>query len=95
MISIRKTLPLLDGQTSQFALDLNSPQVYCLIRMHEGQSFFAMYNFSEFHQKINVEHLRLLLNSNRYTDQIQGRRFDLSKPILELSPYEVIWCKKD
>lgn len=95
MIQIRKTLPLLDGQASQFALDLNSPQVYCLIRHHEGQTFFAMSNFSEFHQKINIEHLRQLVSGNRYTDQIQGRRIDLNQPILELSPYEVIWCKKD
>jgi len=95
MIAIRKTLPLLDGQASQYALELNSHQVYCLIRHHEGQSFFALYNFSEFHQKINVEHLRQLVSGTDYTDLIQGRTFDLNKPIIELSPYEVIWCKKD
>jgi len=95
MIAIRKTLPLLDGQASQYALELNSHQVYCLIRHHEDQSFFALYNFSEFHQKISVEHLRQLVNGTEYTDLIQGRTFDLNHPIIELSPYEVIWCKKD
>lgn len=95
MIEIRKSLPLLDGQASQFALDLNSHQVYCLIRHHDNQSFFALYNFSEFHQKINVEHLRQLVNGTQYTDLIQGRNFDLNRNNLELSPYEVVWCKKD
>ena len=95
MIEIRKTLPLLDGQASMYALELNTHQVYCLIRTHEDQTFFALYNFSEFNQKINVEHLRQLVHGMYYTDLIQGRRFDLSRSILELSPYEVVWCKKD
>ena len=95
MISIRKTLPLLDGRASQFALDLNSNQVYCLIRTHEGQSFFALYNFSEFNQKINVEHLRQLVHGVHYTDLIQGRHLNLDHKTIELSPYEVVWCKKD
>jgi len=95
MISIRKSLPLLDGQANQVALDMNSHQVYCLIRSHENESFFALYNFSEFNQKINVEELRRWVRGTHYTDLIQGRQFNLEHKILELSPYEVVWCKKD
>jgi amylosucrase len=95
MIAIRKSLPLLDGQTKQSALDMNTHQVYCLIRMDHEESFFALYNFSEFHQKVEVNELRTKVSGTRYTDLIQGRSFDLSQPIIELSPYEVIWCKKD
>jgi len=95
MIKLRKTLPLLDGQASQYALDLNSNHVYCLIRHHEDQTFFAMYNFSEFHEIINIEHLRQVVTGTHYIDLIQGRSFDLNNSTIELSPYEVIWCKKD
>jgi hypothetical protein len=76
-------------------LDLNSHQVYCLVRAHENESFFALYNFSEFHQKIETWLLRPYLNGSHYTDLIQGRQFNLEHKIIELSPYEVVWCKKD
>ncbi len=95
MIKVRKTLALLDGQANQYALELNTTHVYCLIRQHENQFFFAMYNFSEFHEKVNVERLREMINGVYYTDLIQGRHFNLNHSIIELSPYEVIWCKKD
>jgi len=54
-----------------------------------------MYNFSEFHEIVNIEHLRQVATGTHYTDLIQGRSFDLNKSTIELSPYEVIWCKKD
>ena len=95
MIALRKSLPLLDGQAHQTALELNTHQVYCLIRTHHDESFFALYNFSEFNQKVSVDHLRALVKGTHYTDLIQGRHFNLYQNLIELSPYEVIWCKKD
>lgn len=93
LIKLRKSLPFLHGQESQFALDVNNNAVLCLIRRHRNASFFALFNFSETNQVIRTEHLRQLVTGTQYEDLIQGRVFDLDDETFTLSPYEYVWCK--
>jgi amylosucrase len=92
LIELRKNLPYLHGQASQYALDLNNAHVFCLIRQVKEKTFFALFNFSEHTQFVTTYHLRQVLVGNKYKDLIQGRQFDLSEPSFELSPYEYVWC---
>lgn len=93
LIKLRKSLPYLHGQESQFALDVENPAILCLIRRHKNQSFFALFNFSENTQVIPTHHLRQMLTGQHYVDLIQGREFDLQQDTITLSPYEYIWSK--
>jgi amylosucrase len=92
LIALRKKLPYLHGQASQYAFDLNNPHVFCLIRQIKEKTFFAMFNFSEHTQFVSTEHLKHVLHGETYKDLIQGRQFNLNNPNIELSPYEYIWC---
>lgn len=91
LIKLRKSLPYLHGQASQFALDVHNRSVLCLIRRHKNTSFFALFNFSETTQVIPTEHLRQVLTGQHYEDLIQGRSFDINWNTITLSPYEYIW----
>lgn len=93
LIKLRKSLPYLHGQESQFALDVNNRSVFCLIRHHKNSAFFALFNFSEYTQVISTEHLRQMLTGLEYTDLVQGRAFNLNDETFSLSPYEYVWCK--
>jgi amylosucrase len=92
LIELRKKLPFLHGQASQYALDLDNPHVFCLIRQIKEKTFFALFNFSEHTQFISTQHLKHVLFGQKYRDLIQGRLFDLSNDKFELSPYEFVWC---
>lgn len=95
LIALRKQLPELDGQVEQFAIDLNTPNVLCVIRRTESSALVTFFNFSEHHQDVELSALRHRLVATRYTDLIQGRVLDLEHHTLHLSPYEFLWCKKD
>jgi hypothetical protein len=95
LIALRKALPELDGQVEQFAIDLNTPNVLCVIRKTKTSALVTFFNFSEHHQEVELSALRQRLSATRYTDLLQGRTLDLSHHTLHLSPYEFLWCKKD
>ena len=95
LIQIRKSLTFLQGQTNQYALDMNNKNVLALIRQIKTQTFFALFNFSEHSQQVSTEHLRQLFNGVYVIDLVQGRQFNLNDETIELSPYEFIWCVKD
>lgn len=95
MIEIRKQLPYLHGQATQFALDVRNQSVFCLVRRHNNQSFFALFNFSEQTQTVQLDVLRQILTAQNYQDLIQGRRFDMNQSSITLSPYEYIWAKPE
>jgi amylosucrase len=92
LIEIRKKLPYLHGQTTQYALDLNNQSVLGIIRQIKTQTFFALFNFSEQTQFIKTDHLRQLFNGMIAIDLVQGRIFNLDEEMIELSPYEYVWC---
>lgn len=93
LISIRKKTSYLNGRAIQYALDVGNNSVLCLIRRHNDQAFVGFYNFSEFPQTIQTDHLRQNLTAFKYMDVINGRLIDLDEQTLELSPYEFIWAK--
>lgn len=95
LIALRKTLPELDGQVEQFAIDLNTPNVLCVVRKTNSLALVTFFNFSEHHQEIELGGLRTHLSANHYTDLIQGRTLNLNHHTLHLSPYEFLWFKKD
>jgi len=92
LIEIRKKLPYLHGQTTQYALDLNNQSVLGIIRQIKTQTFFALFNFSEQTQWIKTDHLRQLFNGMIAIDLVEGRQFNLDEEMIELSPYEYVWC---
>jgi hypothetical protein len=92
LIEIRKKLPYLHGQTTQYALDLHNQNVLGIIRQIKTQTFFALFNFSEQTQWIKTDHLRQLFNGMIAIDLVQGRIFNLDEEMIELSPYEYVWC---
>ncbi|MFP4177956.1 MAG: alpha-amylase family glycosyl hydrolase, partial [Acholeplasmataceae bacterium] len=95
LIALRKELPFLSGNATQFALDLGNLHVLCLIRRYRNRTFFALFNFSEQAQTIRMDYLRQQWTSERYLDVTQGRRFGLYDQEIELSPYEYLWCKPE
>lgn len=95
LITLRKTLPELDGQVEQVAIDLNTPNVLCVIRRTDTSALVTFFNFSEHHQEVELGLLRQHLSSTHYTDLLQGRTLNLEHHTLHLSPYEFLWCKKD
>lgn len=95
LIALRKTLPELDGQVEQFAIDLNTPNVLCVVRKTNSLALVTFFNFSEHHQEVELGGLRVHLSANHYTDLIQGRTLNLNHHTLHLSPYEFLWFKKD
>lgn len=95
LITLRKTLPELDGQVEQVAIDLNTPNVLCVIRKTDTSALVTFFNFSEHHQEVELGLLRQHLSSTHYTDLLQGRTLNLEHHTLHLSPYEFLWCKKD
>lgn len=95
LISLRKRLSELDGQVEQFAIDLNTPNVLCIVRKTDDSALVTFFNFSEHHQEVELNALRYRLGATRYTDLIQGRLLNLDHHTLHLSPYEFLWCKKD
>jgi glycosidase len=92
LIEVRKKLPYLHGQTTQYALDLHNQNVLGIIRQIKTQTFFALFNFSEQTQFIKTDHLRQLFNGMIAIDLVQGRQFNLDEEMIELSPYEYVWC---
>jgi len=95
LITLRKTLPELDGQVEQVAIDLNTPNVLCVIRKTDTSALVTFFNFSEHHQEVELGMLRQHLRATHYTDLLQGRTLNLEHHTLHLSPYEFLWCKKD
>lgn len=95
LITLRKTLPELDGQVEQVAIDLNTPNVLCVIRKTDTSALVTFFNFSEHHQEVELGILRQYLRATHYTDLLQGRTLNLEHHTLHLSPYEFLWCKKD
>ncbi len=95
MIKIRKTLPYLHGQSTQFAVDLQNNGVFCIIRQHRQKSFLALFNFTENKQTIHTYHLRQMVSGHHYIDLIQGREINFNQEKIELSPYEFLWCVVD
>lgn len=91
LISIRKDLPFLHGQSNQEAVNVDNNAIFCLIREYREEKFLALFNFSETNQQFNTYHLRNVLSNHDYIDLIQGRSIDLSSETVELSPYEFIW----
>jgi amylosucrase len=92
LIALRKKIPFLHGQATQYAIDVNNHAIYCLIRRQKNQVFFALFNFSEHPQSISTDYLRQQLSSQNYNDVTQGRVFNLYDQSIELSPYEFVWC---
>ncbi len=93
LIATRKKLPYLNGQATQFAVDLNNKSVLCLIRRNKGKAMFGLYNFSEHPQSIQTDALKQNLTSISYSGVVYGRTINLSDSTIELSPYEFIWAK--
>jgi amylosucrase len=95
LIKIRKTLPYLDGRAIQFALDMSSKHVLCLVRRRQNKTFFALFNMSEHPQIITTATLRQHATASTYKDVTQGRRLDLYGDDIQMSPYEYLWCVPD
>lgn len=92
LIQIRKELIFLNGQANQFSIDCQNIHVYCLVRSVENNVFFALFNFSESTQKIQIEQLSQICKTSHYLDKIQGREINMHVNEIELSPYECLWC---
>lgn len=95
LIKIRKTLPYLDGRAIQFALDMSSEHVFCLVRRRQNKTFFALFNMSEHPQTITTSVLRQHATASTYKDVTQGRILDLYGDQIQMSPYEYLWCVPD
>lgn len=91
LISLRKEMPFLHGQSKQYAVDLENRAVFGFVREYEGKQFLALFNFSENKQTLKTYSLRRVLGKKEYIDLIQKRVLDLNNENLELSPYEFIW----
>lgn len=94
LIQLRKKLPFLSGTASQFALDLGTKEVLCLVRQHRNSNFFAFFNFSEVTQNVSLDQVRQLAQSAVYKDLNQDRFIHMNAAHLELAPYEFLWCVK-
>lgn len=92
LIQIRKELSFLNGQANQFSIDCQNMHVYCLVRSVDNDVFFALFNFSETTQKIQIEQLSQICKSSHYLDKIQGREINMNDYEIELTPYEYLWC---
>ena len=93
LIKIRKDNEFFDGRSIQFSVPTNENSVLCLVRTYQNEIYFGLFNFSEHHKALDLEHIRHISTSALYEDIIKGKSYDFRAPTLPLSPYEFIWIK--
>jgi amylosucrase len=92
MISLRKRLPALAGQTMELiALSNNHVLGYC--RVHEGNRLIVLANFSDEPQVIVGNKLRTAGLGRFFKDAISERTVATSEDI-EIAPYQVLWLQR-
>ncbi len=96
MISIRKTYDILAPTVISKILDTKNNHIYCFYKIHEGNVFIALFNFSEDRQFVNSQNFHQLEIHETFTDLLSGKIVDLSQSQTLLGPYECLWlCNRD
>jgi amylosucrase len=88
LIQIRKQNLAFTRAETEFA-DTGNDHVFAYFRHHEGQSVFALANFSEKEQEIAANRLRLLGLSKTFTDIIAGKIITATQKLV-LEPYQLM-----
>ncbi len=92
LISLRKTLPSLSGQTMELISTANE-HVLGYLRVFEGNRLIVLANFSEHPQSIEGNKLRTAGLGRFFEDVIETRTFVTSEPV-HLEPYQILWLKR-
>lgn len=93
MIEIRKANPFFDGRSTQYSIPTSEHSVLCLARVYQNEIYLGLFNFSEEHRAIKLDHIRSTLTSTLYKNIGNSNIYDFNMPTISLSPYEYIWAK--
>jgi glycosidase len=94
LISTRKKEKLFNGKIEQRVLDIKHNHIYVGYKTDLKNSLLLIYNFSENHQIMNLNHLRAQGLYGVYHDLFQKKKVDLASDQLNLYPYEYLWLKQ-
>lgn len=94
LIFTRKNEKLFNNKIRQRVLDIKHNHIYVGYKTDLENSLLLIYNFSENHQIMNLNHLRAQGLSGIYQDLFQKKKIDLTSDQLNLYPYEYLWLKQ-
>lgn len=94
LISTRKKEKLFNGRIEQRVLDVKHNHIYVGYKTDLKNSLLLIYNFSENHQIMDLNHLRVQGLYGVYHDLFQKKKIDLASDQLNLYPYEYLWLKQ-
>ena len=90
LIQVRKATRAFGGNRMEVVSPGNE-HVFGYVRNQGGQRVLALVNFSEHHQPIDANVLRLYGLSYQFTELISGYDLHVSGPQMVLEPYQVLW----
>jgi glycosidase len=94
LISTRKKERLFNGKIEQRVLDVKHNHIYVGYKTDLKNALLLIYNFSENHQIMDLNHLRAQGLYGVYHDLFQKKKIDLASDQLNLYPYEYLWLKQ-
>jgi glycosidase len=94
LISLRKNEKLFNNKIEQRVIDSKHNHIYIGYKTNLESSLLLIYNFSENHQVLDLNHLRAQGLKGIYIDMFQKKKIDLQKDQLNLYPYEYLWLKQ-
>jgi len=93
LIRLRKTNPILSGETPEFIYTGN-PHVFGYLRKKDDQQVLFINNFSDDPQTVSLTKLNLLTKNENFRDIVSGER--ISPEIdLTLQPFQFVWLQED
>ncbi len=92
LISLRKNLPALAGQSMELISTSNS-HVLGYQRIREGHRLIVLANFSDEPQVVAGNKLRTAGLGRFFEDLIQNKTYETSEPVW-LQPYQLLWLKR-
>ncbi|MGL5540211.1 MAG: alpha-amylase family glycosyl hydrolase [Erysipelotrichaceae bacterium] len=94
LLALRKEEPLFDNDNPTYNIATSNHSIFSFWRSNESDLLVALFNFSEYPQKINTIELKQYGIQGEFVEMVQGKRINLAQKTIYLHPYEFMWLKK-